>query len=561
MYKATLLYTIQIALALTFFNAVNSYAQTYTYTASNENCSGQWNDGDCWTVTSTNCTTSATYPPTSLTSSLCETKIVIDGNLTLSSGLTLGGNFSTLTVTEGSIFTVTGNIKINDNSDLDIILEGENTSIDINGSLNYGKNTLANISLGGNNSTINVAVSSTMNTYSNIYVQFLGLNSSYNVSGNFDMYNDASFHISSSSLDTHNEISNYVNVGSLLMGGKSHLAIDDYSAFDVSGTTTIHTPSNDEQYTAVIDVDGNFYTKSISINGNTHFTFYVEEDSEVWASEPGGILDMNGNSSIIFNGDVHDGEIDSDADGKSTIDVGGVIDTNGSGAFIEADDAILYTCSTFPTDITKQKENEGNFLEENCRLLPVIWNNISGQWNTSTNKSQIQWSTIKEWENSHFEIERSIDNIDNFKTVGSVKAVGWSDQISNYQFDETLLLSNAPILYYRIKQFNLDGTYSFSPVIAIKPQSSHKDTGWLAYPNPTNGDHLSLASLHQEIPAGTPITITIYSSNQISKVLSKEYPYRSNINLDGLINKVGSGLHILEINWQDKSQKIKLLKR
>lgn len=584
MYKATLLYTFIITIALTFFNAVNSYAQTYTYTRANSGCDGDWETAACWVVTSTNCSTSNTYPPSTINSSTCLSEIIINGDVTCTYNTTKwSGTISSLTISEGSTATFENSIAISDEMEIilegdgttldigtsltfstdaivDINIEGNNSSIEVGTNVNYKDDAIVNITVSGNNSEINITGNSTIENFADVNLLFEGLYSSYNVTGIFDMFNDADFSVASTYRNIYDEVTNYVNVqGNLTLGGRILLSIDDNSGFDIEGTTSVQTPANSEANAAIIDVDGIFNTKSIYINGNTYLTFYVEEDAEVRASEPGGTLDMNGtNSHLTFIGDVYEGGV---ANGDSYIDVGGSITTNGSGASIIADDATIFTCATFDDRITKVEKNLGKFEEGNCRLLPVIWNDITGQWNELINKSQIQWSTVKEWENSHFEIERSINNVEGFKVVGNVNAVGWSDNISNYEFGEILVLFNNPILYYRIKQINLNGTFAYSPVIAIKTQSNIKHTGWRAYPNPSNGTQLSLASLNQEIPEDTLIEVKIYSSNLISQVLSKQYYFNPNINLDEMINKVGKGVHILEINWQGNSQKIKLLNR
>ncbi|WP_215225942.1 hypothetical protein [Echinicola shivajiensis] len=563
MYKATLLYTSIITTALTFFNAVNIYAQTYTYTSTNVGCDGDWETAACWVVTATNCTPSNTYPPSTISPMSCQTEIIIDGDVTCSYSTTKwSGTISSLTVYEGSTVTFSGNVEISD--EMDINLEGNNTTINIGGNLTYKTNSTVNVNVDGNNSSINTTGVQTVGKNANINLQFDGLYSSYNVNGNFDMDDDAYFSTSSTYRNVYDEITNYVNVqGNLLLDGRSTLHINENSGFDIEGTTSVQTPANSEANSAIIDIDsGIFNTKSIYINGNTWLTFFVEEDSEVRASEPGGTLDMNGtNSHLIFNGDYADTGDPADADRESVIDVGGAITTNGNGAYIEADDALILTCGFFDPKFNRVQENEGLFDEDNCRLLPVIWNDITGQWNELINKSLIQWSTVKEWENSHFEIERSINDVEGFKVVGKVNAVGWSDKICNYEFSETLVLFNNPILYYRVKQVNLNGSFAYSPVIAIKTQSNIKHTGWRAYPNPSNGTQLSLASLNQEIPEDTLIEVKIYSSNHISQVLTKKFNYSPNINLDEMINMLGKGVHILEINWKDNSQKIKLLNR
>jgi hypothetical protein len=77
---------------------------------------------------------------------------------------------------------------------------------------------------------------------------------------------------------------------------------------------------------------------------------------------------------------------------------------------------------------------------------------------------KVSWSTASEIDNKLFEIERSSDG-KSFKTIGQKSPEYNATIISNYAF-----MDNNPtkgINYYRIKQIDLNGKSSFSPVASV----------------------------------------------------------------------------------------------
>ncbi|HVD96854.1 MAG TPA: T9SS type A sorting domain-containing protein [Cytophagaceae bacterium] len=77
----------------------------------------------------------------------------------------------------------------------------------------------------------------------------------------------------------------------------------------------------------------------------------------------------------------------------------------------------------------------------------------------------VSWVTASEENNYSFNIQRSTDGI-HFQTIGTVLAVGNSSQLNQYSYTDF----NAPdgILYYRLKQNDIDGTSSFSKVEKVR---------------------------------------------------------------------------------------------
>ncbi len=115
----------------------------------------------------------------------------------------------------------------------------------------------------------------------------------------------------------------------------------------------------------------------------------------------------------------------------------------------------------------------------NITPLPVNLLDFSAHFKGQNNVELI-WATASEINNSHFEIQQSID-AENFKTIGIIEGTGNSNIIHNYNF----VLENDEefITYYRLKQIDFDGKYSFSEIISINPNQTNLENIEI-YPNP-----------------------------------------------------------------------------
>jgi hypothetical protein len=106
----------------------------------------------------------------------------------------------------------------------------------------------------------------------------------------------------------------------------------------------------------------------------------------------------------------------------------------------------------------------------------------------SENKAVLNWSTASETNNSHFEVERSLDARD-FETIGRVTGKGTTEITQQYTyFDETPLRG---LNYYRLKQVDYDGKFSHSIIRSVKIQ----DIDIKVVPNPAS-DFLEIRGLN-----------------------------------------------------------------
>jgi hypothetical protein len=112
----------------------------------------------------------------------------------------------------------------------------------------------------------------------------------------------------------------------------------------------------------------------------------------------------------------------------------------------------------------------------------------------------LHWRTASEHDNSRFEVEHSRNGV-SFEKIGMVAGNGTSTQVHDYDF-----LHQSPIPdkhYYRLKQYDLDGNYSYSKVRDV---TITENNGVFVYPNPitTGSFHLLLGK-----PAAENLTLRI----------------------------------------------------
>ena len=96
-------------------------------------------------------------------------------------------------------------------------------------------------------------------------------------------------------------------------------------------------------------------------------------------------------------------------------------------------------------------------------------------------KSRLDWYTLSETNNSGFEIERS-RNAEEFERIGFVSAKGNGTTSQRYSFTDHSPYSG--INYYRLKQIDADGKFTYSEVKAVSLGFSGPSV-WV-YPNPVS---------------------------------------------------------------------------
>jgi hypothetical protein len=167
--------------------------------------------------------------------------------------------------------------------------------------------------------------------------------------------------------------------------------------------------------------------------------------------------------------------------------------------------------------------------------------------------TQLKWRTASEQNAGRFEIERSA-NGKQFSHIGTVKAYGNSPVQRTYSYDDaTAPFAEVPVVYYRLKMVDNDGTVAYSEVVALASRQS-ADAGVTAYPNPFSGQ------LYVGMEQEQAVVITV-SDITGKTVLTRSYGAGHNtIDLSGEAADLHPGVYFLRMEG-GSSTVIKLIKQ
>jgi hypothetical protein len=198
----------------------------------------------------------------------------------------------------------------------------------------------------------------------------------------------------------------------------------------------------------------------------------------------------------------------------------------------------------------------------NLSVLPVEWLYFNADFLGQERLVRVQWGTSKEWENSHFEILRSVGDIRSWQKIGEVNGLGWSDIPVDYRFEDLALPLTGGVIYYQLKQIDLNGSFSYSKTISVRvPPTANNGKIWRVFPNPTSGDKLSIELLDLGALKDGSVQVRLIQPNGITRFIDG-----NNLNVISeniLIQLIGAtkGVYILEISWGQKVEYLKVLRK
>ncbi len=144
------------------------------------------------------------------------------------------------------------------------------------------------------------------------------------------------------------------------------------------------------------------------------------------------------------------------------------------------DGAVLNTTANTLTNNSETIRLE-YIIALNNGALPITLTNFDASiYNERT--VLVEWVTESEVNNDYFEVEHSIDGI-NWTSIEKVEGAGNSSSEINYSMiDKNPNLSQ--VNYYRLKQVDFNGDYSYSEVRSVSFNKNEKSIS--IYPNPVN---------------------------------------------------------------------------
>ena len=146
--------------------------------------------------------------------------------------------------------------------------------------------------------------------------------------------------------------------------------------------------------------------------------------------------------------------------------------------------------------------------------LPITLVSFTGI--SDKEKVRLSWLTSSEINNDHFEIERTTNGSD-YQTVTIVQGAGNSNVTNQYHADDYSPVPGTN--YYRIKQVDFDGQYSYSEIISINVGEVPHDCKLSIRPNPCMGQ---CQVVLDDCPQAMQNGFTIYIYDALGNVVSTQ---------------------------------------
>ena len=140
----------------------------------------------------------------------------------------------------------------------------------------------------------------------------------------------------------------------------------------------------------------------------------------------------------------------------------GVPGGNNTGLTTTLDNSSTGNNGTLQSFVLSGTTSNFNLHTLNATPLPLTLTHFTA--NRDGDASQLQWETGQEQNTLDFVVERSTNGL-TYTPIGTVDAAGNSTSPRDYSFTDRTPLPNAN--YYRLKQTDIDGAYTYSPVCVV----------------------------------------------------------------------------------------------
>ncbi|MBL7696136.1 MAG: T9SS type A sorting domain-containing protein [Ferruginibacter sp.] len=184
----------------------------------------------------------------------------------------------------------------------------------------------------------------------------------------------------------------------------------------------------------------------------------------------------------------------------------------------------------------------GCFTFANGGPMPVTYTSFDAVVNDKS--VLLKWNTAQEMNHSYFEVERSFD-MTHFSTTGIVlDGFALNGTAKSYQFkDNSAELKAQNLVYYRLKQIDVDGKATYSKVLAVRLQSK-AGVAMQVSPNPFT-ENLSMRFSATENGTAQIRIINSYGQTLLSKQSSITKGF-NNLQVEGL-SQLAPGMYIAQL--------------
>lgn len=187
------------------------------------------------------------------------------------------------------------------------------------------------------------------------------------------------------------------------------------------------------------------------------------------------------------------------------------------------------------------------YLKNYIIIVPLKWLNVSA--NLSGSRAILNWNTADEINTSYFTIEKSTDAI-HFSPLKNVNA---STTLHSYSVSDDALLYGSN--YYRIRQTDIDGKYSYSPVTSVNYSRKLKIS---VRPNLISNESLNFSANTVTATKAQVKIIGIEGKMQLTRMINLPAGnYQQQID----ISTLPKGIYLLELNTRSEKQVTTFIKQ
>ncbi|MCY7291197.1 MAG: T9SS type A sorting domain-containing protein, partial [Ferruginibacter sp.] len=177
-------------------------------------------------------------------------------------------------------------------------------------------------------------------------------------------------------------------------------------------------------------------------------------------------------------------------------------------------------------------------VTSNASVLPVSLLNFSGKIDSDV--SFLNWQTINEQNSKNFIVQRSLNALD-FIDNATFNAGGFSTDIKSYIYKDEVANVLGTSFYYRLQQNDLDGKFTYSPMILLKKAT--KTNSLIIYPNPVYSKLNAQAYFEKN---GVAVVNILAVDGKV--ILQKNVTVQKGNNIISLdVNTIVSGIYFIKI--------------
>ncbi|MBL0095053.1 MAG: T9SS type A sorting domain-containing protein [Bacteroidetes bacterium] len=266
-----------------------------------------------------------------------------------------------------------------------------------------------------------------------------------------------------------------------------------------AGTYNISAVGTGNTFISKLDVSGNFVWAGNIGGTNSNFgaSISINASNEIFcAGSFIGTVDLNPGAGVFTAtssgiADVYLIKLDNTGGFNSALYFGGTLDDNPNGIYIDQFQN-MYLAGTFngTTDFDPgagifnltSVGIQNSFVTKLTTSPPLPIELLHFTAKPAAGNIELNWSTLQEINNEFFTLEKAIHPSEWYE-IGIVQGGGNTSTLREYQFSDQQPVSG--IQYYRLKQTDTDGRFSYTNIVAVN-YDNNKKTSFLIYPNPAS---------------------------------------------------------------------------